>query len=263
MKLYKQIIFILIVFFKTETLFSKNDLFNVNNIKLEKKDKISNNALANQAIKEGFNQLIEKILLKEDKEKLDKVKFLTIKQLVSYYRISNIKDEQNKKELVNFSVTFDKNKIHDLFFQKGVSYSEISDKELYVLPILIKDNELNIFNNNFFYENWNEIYDNDLIEFILPLENIEIIQNINIFKKNLINLDIISLFKEYSNKNRAIILIEDSKISNNKIYIKSLIQGKSISKNLDLKIQDFESKASKEKIITELKIGRASCRERV
>ena len=59
MKLYKQIIFILIVFFKTETLFSKNDLFNVNNIKLEKKDKISNNALANQAIKEGFNQLIE------------------------------------------------------------------------------------------------------------------------------------------------------------------------------------------------------------
>ena len=138
MKLYKQIIFILIVFFKTETLFSKNDLFNVNNIKLEKKDKISNNALANQAIKEGFNQLIEKILLKEDKEKLDKVKFLTIKQLVSYYRISNIKDEQNKKELVNFSVTFDKNKIHDLFFQKGISYSEISDKELYVLPILIK-----------------------------------------------------------------------------------------------------------------------------
>ena len=159
MKLYNSIIFILIVFFKTETLFSKNDLFNVNNIKLEKKDKISNNALANRAIKEGFNQLIEKILLKEDREKLDNVKFLTIKQLVSYYRISNIKDEQNKKELVNFSVTFDKNKIHDLFFQKGISYSEISDKELYVLPILIKDNELNIFNNNFFYENWNEIYE--------------------------------------------------------------------------------------------------------
>ena len=54
---------------------------------------------------------------------------------------------------------------------------------MYVLPILIKDNELNIFNNNFFYENWNEIYDNDLIEFILPLENIEIIQNINIFEQ--------------------------------------------------------------------------------
>ena len=90
---------------------------------------------------------------------------------------------ESQKELANFSVTFDKDKIHDLFFKKGISYSKISDKELYILPILIKDNELNIFNNNFFYENWNEIYDNDLIEFVLPLENIEIIQSINILKK--------------------------------------------------------------------------------
>ena len=35
----KQIIFILIVFFKTETLLSENNLFNVNNIKLKKKEK--------------------------------------------------------------------------------------------------------------------------------------------------------------------------------------------------------------------------------
>ena len=43
MKLYKQIsIIILIVFFKTETLFSENNLFNVNNIKIKKKDKITN-----------------------------------------------------------------------------------------------------------------------------------------------------------------------------------------------------------------------------
>ena len=40
MKFYKQLIFILIVFLKTETLLSENNLFNVNNIELEKKDKI-------------------------------------------------------------------------------------------------------------------------------------------------------------------------------------------------------------------------------
>ena len=49
MKLYK-IIIILVVFFKTETLLSENNLFSVNNIQLEK-NKITNNALANQAIK--------------------------------------------------------------------------------------------------------------------------------------------------------------------------------------------------------------------
>ena len=65
MKLFKLIIFILIVFFKTKTLFSENNLFNVNNIQVEKKDKITNKVLADKAIKKGFNQLLEKILLKK------------------------------------------------------------------------------------------------------------------------------------------------------------------------------------------------------
>ena len=59
MKLHK-LLFILIVFFKTETLFSENDLFNVNNIQIEKNDKITNKALSELAIKKGFNQLILK-----------------------------------------------------------------------------------------------------------------------------------------------------------------------------------------------------------
>ena len=94
------------------------------------------------------------------------------------------------------------------------------------MPILIKTNQINIFNNNFFYEKWNEIYKNDLIEFILPLENIEIIQNINQNKNNLIDIDLKKLFKEYPNKNLALILIEDRNSINKKIYIKSIIQEK-------------------------------------
>ena len=200
MKLYKQIIFILIIFFKTETLLSENNLFNVNNIQLEKKDKISNNALADQAIKTGFNQLITKILLKEDGDKLKDLNFSSIKQLVSYYQITKPSEERENQEMVIFSVTFDKEKIHDLFYKRGLSYSEILDKELYVLPIFIQNNEIFIFNNNFFYEKWNEIYENDLIEFILPLENIEIIQKINNNKNNIIDLEVSNLLQEYSKK---------------------------------------------------------------
>ncbi len=236
MKLYKPIIFILIIFFKTETLFSNNNLFNVNNIEIEKKDKITNDALAAQAIRQGFNQLINKILLKEDSDSLSDLNFSSIKQLVSYYQISNILDEKNSnKNLVNFSVTFDKDKIHELFYKRGILYSEISDKELYLLPVLIKDNEINIFNNNFFYQKWNDIYKSDLIEFILPLENIEIIQNINNNKNNLFNLDIKNLFKEYTNKNLALVLIEDNYEKIGKIYIKTFLQGKNISKSLEIK----------------------------
>ena len=211
MKLYKQILIILVVFFKTETLFSQNNLFNVNNIKLEKKDNTTNKALADNAIKKGFDKLTTRILLKEDSKKLLDLKFSSIKQLVTYYQVTNISKGKEDKELVNFSVTFAKDKIHDLFYKKGISYSEILNKELYILPVLIKNNEIFIFNNNFFYKNWNEVYKNGLIEFILPLENIEIIQNVNDFKKNLINLDITKLFKEYTNTNLALILIENNK----------------------------------------------------
>ena len=158
MKYYKQILFfILIVFFKTETLLSENNLFNVNNIEIEKKNKNTHSILADRAIKKGFDQLISKILLKQDIDKLASLSFKSIKQLVTYYQISNISNEDNK-EVLNFSITFDKDKIHNLFYQKGISYSEISDKELYTLPVLIKNSEIFIFNNNFYYKNWNEIF---------------------------------------------------------------------------------------------------------
>ncbi len=253
MKFYKLIIIILIVFFKTETIFSENNLFNVNNIQLEKKDKTSQNMLADLAIKRGFSQLIEKILLQEDSKKLSDLNFSSIKKLVSYYQITEITDEKKIKELVNFSVTFDKDKIHHLFHEKGISYSEISDKDLYILPLLIKNNETFIFNNNYFYDNWNEIYKNDLIEFILPLENIEIIKNINDYKNNLIDLDLISLFKEYSSKNLALVLIEESNKINNKIFIKAIIQGKNISRSINLEKQNLTSKNYPEMVIIQSK----------
>ena len=253
MKFYKLILFILIVFFKTETLFSEKNLFNVNNIELKKSDNITNNALADQAIKKGFDQLIEKILLKEDRNKLTDLNFVSIKQLVIYYQVSNILDQESKEQLVNFSITFDKDKIHNLFYKRGISYSEVSDKDLYILPIHIKENEIFVFNNNFFYENWNKIYNDNLIEFILPLEKIEIIQNINENKNNLINLNISELFQEYTTKNLALILIEDNTNGNQKIYIKSIIQNKKISKNINLKRLNLSTKSFYEKIIQETK----------
>ena len=253
MKLFKSVIFILIVFLKTETLFSDNDLFNVNNIELEKKHKITNKILADRAIKEGFSVLITKLLLKEDIDKLLDLNFSLIKELVTYYQITDIYEKSSGAEFIKFSVTFDKDKIHDLFYKKNVLYSEILDKELFILPILIKDDEIFVFNNNFFYENWNKVFKNDLIEFILPLENIEIIQNINNRKQNLINLDLASLFQEYSKKNIALIIIEDNQIGNNKIFIKSIIQNKKITKSLNFKKHGLEADKFYEKIIAESK----------
>ena len=61
----KSLIFIfciLIILFKTGNVLSDTNIFDVNNIEIEKKGKISNEVLANKAIKKGFKELITKIL---------------------------------------------------------------------------------------------------------------------------------------------------------------------------------------------------------
>ena len=252
MKLYK-IIFILIVFFKTETLFSDNNLFSVNNVEIEKKDKITNDILANRAIKKGFNQLLKRILLTEDVNRLSDLKFSNIKELVIYYQITDTSNDKKEIEKINYNVTFDKNRIHNLFYKRGILYSEITDKDLYILPLLIKDNKVFIFNNNYFYKNWNVVYKNELIEFILPQENIEIIQYINFFKENLINLEVVNIFQEYLNKNIALILIDDNKSNNGKVFIKTLIQGKKISKSFNLKKNNLNTNMFYNEIIINTK----------
>ena len=250
MKFYKLIIIIVIVFLKTGNVLSNNNVFDVNNIEIEKNGKINNKELANKAIKKGFIQLIEKILLQEDYRKLKELKFTEIKELVTYYQISNKNKNFNKKEIINFNISFDKNKIHNLFYKLNISYTEISNKELFILPILKKDSQIFIYNQNFFYNKWNEIHDTELIEFILPLESIEVVQNINLNRNNLLNLQLSNLFAEYPKTNLALVLIEDNNADKEKIYLKVQILGKKIVKNIiierdKLKEEEFYKKITK------------------
>jgi len=251
MNFFKQIFIILVIFFQTGNLLSDNSIFSVNNILLEKKGNISNAKLANQAIKIGFSLLTERILLNEDIIKVSDLNLSNIKELVKYYNISKNKEETDDK--VNFSVTFDKDKIHNLFFKKELLYSDVTDKEFFILPIFVSDNEVFIFSNNYFYNNWNKIKNNDLIEFILPLENIEIIQRINKSKNNLLDLNLDSLFEEYLDKNVAIVLIENFSSENGKIYLKAKIQNKIISKSIRFKKESLDKISYGEKIISEIK----------
>ena len=253
MKIFKLISIIIIIFVKTGNVLSENDIFDVNNIEIELQGKVSQQTASNKAIREGFNRLTDRILLEEDNKKLLGLKFSEIKELVNYYQVEDKSDIESNYEKINYRISFDKEKIHNLFFKKGISYSEITNKELYLLPILKKDEQVFIFNQNYFYNNWNKIYENELVEFILPLENIEIIQNVNSNKNNLIDLDLRGLLEEYSGKNLALIIIEYRSINEEKIYLKSKIQGKNIVKKSIIKNTDLSEEKFFEKIIIEVK----------
>ena len=252
MKLFKHLLVILIIFFKTGNLLSENNLFNVNNILIEKKEKETNQQLTNRAIKKGFEKLIDRILLKEDKQLVSSLNFTRIKDLVKYYNISKNFDLSNNS--VNFNITFDKYKIHNLFYEQEISYSDINDKEFYILPILIENNEIFIFSNNYFYENWNQdSNDKSLIDFILLIENIETIQIVNNLRENLLNLNLKRIFKEYKDKNKALVLIENKDINSQRVYLQAHIQNKTISKNFLIKKEKLDQNKFREKIILTIK----------
>ena len=58
MKSFKLIIFILVIFLKTGNVLSDDNIFNVNNIKISNKKFNKKDQSANQAIRDGFKELI-------------------------------------------------------------------------------------------------------------------------------------------------------------------------------------------------------------
>ena len=44
--------------------------------------------------------------------------------------------------------------MYNFYSQKNIRYSDVSGKILNILPVLILDEEIFIYDNNFFYENW-------------------------------------------------------------------------------------------------------------
>ena len=252
MSYYKIFIVILIIFLKTGNVLSLEKIFNVNNIEISKKSNNSNEDLTNKAIKKGFKILLEKILLNKDIKKLTGLEFYEIKKLVSYYQIVDEEENIGKDEVI-FNIFFDKDKLHSLFYNKNISYSDISDKELYLLPVILKKNQIFIYNNNYFYNNWNKIYQSELIEFILPIESIEVIQNISSNKENLFGIDLQNLFREYENKNLAFVLIEDRGSEEEKIYLRTKILNKKIDKTIKVK-KETNTKKSNDEIIKVISI---------
>ena len=128
MKSIKIIIFILVIFFKTGNDLSAENLFYVNNVEILKKKSSNTEVLANEAIKKGFEELINKVLLKKDQKKLSDLSFSNIKELISFYQIIETdKEKESEKNKVFFNIKFDQDKIHNLFYEREI-FTQISHK---------------------------------------------------------------------------------------------------------------------------------------
>tara|TARA_Y100000996_G_scaffold408574_1_gene387883 strand:- start:463 stop:1506 length:1044 start_codon:yes stop_codon:yes gene_type:complete len=228
------IFYILIILTKTGNVLSNNAIFNVNNIEINKAFSKNREELIKEAFRKSFDQLINRLLLKEDYEKISRTDLKTITSLISYYQISSPEEIENRKENVEVNISYDKDKLHDFFYSRNILYADIINSEIIIFPLLKIKNQNYIYNNNYFYENWNKNLVDDYLQFSLLGESIENIQKINVSKENIYKIDLNNFFKEFEFTNVAFITINLKKNSA-EIFLNSRIEGKNIKKNFNVK----------------------------
>ena len=235
----KNLIFIcsiLIILFKTETVLSDNNIFNVNNIEISKETSKNKEKLISDAFKKAFDELINRLLLEDDYKRISKTNLEQIRKLISYYQIIS-EDENKENNNAKINVFFDKDKMHDFFHGKNILYSDIINTEVILFPLLKKEDQYFIYTQNYFYENWNEEKSDNLIQYILTTENIENIQRINLNKDNIYKIEVSDFFKEHETDNIVFANIEVKK-DTAEVFLNTRIEGKKINKNLSIKNKD-------------------------
>jgi len=250
---------IIVLLFKTQTVFSNNLIYDVNNIVVS--GRINNDSDKKKLIKSSFRKafiiFINKTLLKNDAVNLYSTKINTIEDLVFAYQV--VKNKKNKKEnILMVNVKFDQKKIINFLAQNKISYADVENISLTLLPVFIKEKEVFIYADNFFYNNWiksqNKKENNNdiLIRYNLALENAEDLQYINSNKNNLELIDVKKISSLDSEKNYAILIIyfiEDKF----RAYVKTYIRNKKIDKNVELKIYPENNKKTYEEAMLTLK----------
>ena len=234
MKNIKLIFIILIILFKTGNVLSSESIFTVNNIQVNKNTFKNNEELINIAFKKGFKKLNSKILLEDDYIKIKNTSLGNIKNLVSHYQIVKNEDINTQNfELIN--LYFKRDKMYNFYSQNNIKYSDVSGKILKILPVLLLNDEIHIYDNNFFYDKWlnNEEEKGRNIEYIFPIENLEVIETIKKNQENLQMVNLNNIFDEDTEKDNLLIIIDYGK-QKTKFFLKGNISSKKIIKNLTL-----------------------------
>ena len=249
---------ILLFISRTENVFSNNLIYDVNNVKVAGKtiNSSSKRKLNESAFEKAFIIFVDKTLLREDAISLYKTNIDVIKDLVLTYQIIKNENNKNNEILSIFNIKFDPKKINKFLAQRGISYADISSISLTLLPILIQEKNIYLYEENFFYKNWINLKDitentNDkLISYNLALENIEDLEYINKIKDNINLVDIKKLNSFNEDTNYALLIIYSTE-NKFKVFIKTLIKKKKIDRNIDLNFYpDDKDKSYQEAIIT-------------
>ena len=228
-------LFIIVFLFKTGNVFSDANIFYVDNIIVDNKNSQNKEKLLNKAFMQGFEKLIKRILLKKDQEIALKTSLQEVKKMVSSYQMQNSQDLKKMNKLT-INLSFDRERMNNFFYSRGISYADISKTRLVLFPILVEKENIYLFSDNYFFKNWNVVEkekNNEFVEYILPVENLEDMLFIKNNKENLESIKPEEILSNYDIENYLflIVKISDEKIN---IFLKGTFSENNIVKNFDI-----------------------------
>ena len=234
--------------------FSKENVFTINNVQVKGTIDLnfSREKYLNKAFSNSFEILMTKILLTRDLKKINDIKLGQIKKLVSSFQIL---EESYSKDIykINIKILYNDTKVKKFLNQKNILFSEPKNISAVFYPVLFIDGEIQNFDENFFYKRWTEVViKNELINFILPLEDLEDISRIIEMKNSIEDLNIDLFINKYDVKNYAFALIDyqNKKLS---IHLKTNFDNNKISKNISYAVKNINNEQKLYYIIKDLK----------
>ncbi|MDB4141690.1 hypothetical protein N9590_06355 [Candidatus Pelagibacter sp.] len=200
---------LLIVFFSTT--YSNANAFKVSDIEISSPFELNfeKNSVIDKGFQTSFSDLISMITTSGDRKKIKNVSIKELKGMIDSFTIS---DEKfiNNEYFANLETTFNKKKILKFLENKNIFPSIPQRNKVLLFPILVetKDNNIFLFNNNIFYDKWNEQKNSyDLLDYLLPSEDIEDMIELQRASKDIETYDFSNLIKKYDIKNNIILII--------------------------------------------------------
>ena len=244
-------IFIFTLFTKS---FAEENIFTINNVIVKGTIDLnfSRNKYLNKAFTNSFEILMSKILLTRDFTKVNNTKLNQIKNLISSFQILEESYRKDEYKAI-FKIFYNELEVKKFLSSKNISFSQPKKISAVFYPVLFVEDEYINFNKNYFYKKWNKVkIKNELISFILPIEDIDDIRNIKEIKNNFEILDIEHIINKYNTKNYVFAFIQKRNKKLN-IYLKTNLNNNKTSKNISYNINDINNELELEKILKNLK----------
>ena len=235
--------------------FSGENVFIIDNVKIEGTVDLnfSREKYLNKAFLASFEILMTKILLSRDLKKISDIKLKQIKNLMSSFQI--LEESYSKNEYrANIKILYNDVKVKKFLSKKNISFSQPETISVIFYPALFINEEIQNFNENYFYKHWTKmVIKNEIIDFILPLEDLDDISKIVEMKNKIEELDIDTFVNKYDVKNYvfAIMDYENKKLN---IHLKTNFNNNKKSKNIFYDINNIKDQLALNFILRDLKL---------